>query len=60
MKLLIKVWNLKYKTMSPYSSKCKKNTESINTRFSKTKDGKTIILSKYAINGSKKLGFFEK
>ena len=30
MKLLIKVWNLKYKTMSSYCLKCRKNTESTN------------------------------
>ena len=34
--------------------KCRKNTESINPRVSKTSNGKTMILSKCAICGSKK------
>ena len=34
--------------------KCKKNTENINPRVSKTINGKTMILSKSAICGSKK------
>ena len=34
--------------------KCKKNTENINPRVSKTKNNKTMILSKCAICGSKK------
>ena len=34
--------------------KCKKNTEKINPRVSKTKNNKTMILSKCAICGSKK------
>ena len=54
-KLLMKVQNLKYKAMSSY--KCRKNTESINPRVSKNNNGKTIILSKYAICGSKKSRF---
>ena len=37
--------------------KCKKNTESINTRVSKTNNGKTMILSKCAICGSRKSKF---
>ena len=40
--------------MSSYCLKCKKNTESINPRVSKTINGKTMILSKCAICGSKK------
>ena len=34
MKLLIKVWNLKYKTMPSYCLKCRKNTESIKIQAS--------------------------
>ena len=34
--------------------KCTKNTKSINTRVSKTNNGKTVILSKCGICGSKK------
>ena len=44
--------------MLPYCLKCKekqKNTESINTRASKTINGKTMILSKCATCGSKNL-----
>ena len=40
--------------MLPYCLKCKKNTESVNPRVSKTSDGKTMILSKFAIRGSNK------
>ena len=46
--------------MSSYCLKCRKNTESINTRFSRTNNGKTVILSKCAICGSKKSRFIEK
>ena len=37
--------------------KCKKNTESINPKVSKTTNGKTIILSTCAICDSKKSKF---
>ena len=40
--------------------KCRTNTESINPRVSKTNNGKTMILSKCAINGSKKSRFIKK
>ena len=46
--------------MSFYCLKCRKNTESINPRLSKTNNGKTMILSKCAICGSKKLRFIKK
>ena len=36
-----------------YCLKCKKNTESINPKVSKTTNGKTMILSKCVICGSK-------
>ena len=48
--------SLKFKTMPSYCLKCRKNTESINPRVSKT-NGKTIILSKCAICGA---GFIKK
>ena len=35
--------------MLSYCLKCKKNTESINPKVSKTTSGKTIILSKCAV-----------
>ena len=41
--------------MLSYCLKCKKkNTENINPRVSKTSNGKTMLLSKCAICGSKK------
>ena len=36
-----------------YCLKCRKNTENINQRVLKTINGKSMILSKYAICGSK-------
>ena len=41
--------------MLSYCLKCKENTESVNPRVLKTSMGKTMILSKCAICGSKKL-----
>ena len=46
--------------MPSYCLKCKKNAESINPRVSKTSNGKTMILSKCAICGSKKSKFIKK
>ena len=40
-----------------YCLKSKKNTENINPRVSKTSNGKTMLLSKCAICGSKKSRF---
>ena len=37
-----------------YCLKCKRNTESINPKISATSNGKTMILSKCAICGTKK------
>ena len=37
-----------------YCLKCKKDTESINQKVSNTSNGKTKVLSKCAIYGSKK------
>ena len=46
--------------MLSYCLKCKKkNTESINPKASITTNGKTKILSKCAICGSKKSKFFK-
>ena len=45
--------------MLSYCLKCKKNTESINPKVSKTTNGKTVILSKCAICGSKKSKFIK-
>ena len=43
--------------MVSYCLRCKKDTENINQRVSKTINGKTMILSKCAICGSKKSKF---
>ena len=45
--------------MLSYCLKCKKNTESINPRVSKTINSKTIILSTSAICNSKKSKFIK-
>ena len=45
--------------MKSYCLKCWKNTENINTRASKTSNGKTMLLSKCAICGSRKSRFYE-
>ena len=39
----------KYKAMLSYYLKCKKNTESIDSKVSATSNGRTMILSKCAI-----------
>ena len=46
--------------MSSYCLKWRKNTENINPRVSRTNNGKTMILSKCAICGSKKSRFIKK
>ena len=48
-----------YETILSYCLQCKKNTESINSKVSKTTNGKTMMLSKCAICGSKKSKFFK-
>ena len=40
--------------MKSYCLKCRKDNENINQRVSKTNNGRTMILSKCAICGSKK------
>ena len=45
--------------MLSYCLKCKKNPERINPKVSKTRNGKTMILSKCAICGSKKSKFIK-
>ena len=46
--------------MLSYCLKCKKNTESINPKISATSNGKTMILSKCGICGSKRSKFIKK
>ena len=45
--------------MKSYCLKCKKDTEKINPKVSKTSNGRTMILSKCAICGSKKSSFIK-
>ena len=46
-------------TVLSYRFKCRRNTESINPKVSKTTNGKAIILSTCAICGSKKSKFIK-
>ena len=43
--------------MKSHCLKCRKDTENINPNFSKTSNGRTMLLSKCAICGSKKSRF---
>ena len=45
--------------MKSYCLKCRENTENINPRVSNTSNGRTMVLSKCAICGSKKLRFIK-
>ena len=45
--------------MKSYCLKCKKETENINPGISKTSNGRTMVLSKCAICGSKKSRFIK-
>ena len=60
MKLLIKIWSLKYKTMPSYCLKWRKNTENVKPRVSETSNGKTMLSSKCAIWDRKKSRFIKK
>ena len=58
VKSLITVWNRKYKSnLTVWGAK--KYTKNINPRVSNTSNGKTMILSKCAICGSKKSRFIK-
>ena len=45
--------------MKSYCLKCKKDTENINPKVSKTSNNRIIVLSKCAICGSKKSRFIK-
>ena len=45
--------------MKFYCLKCRKDTENINPKISKTSNGRTMVLSKCAICGSKKSRFIK-
>ena len=48
----------KYK-MKSYCLKCRKDTENINSKISKTSNGRTMVLSNCAISRSKKSKFIK-
>ena len=45
--------------MKSYCLKCRKDTENINLKVSKTSNNRTMVLSKCAICGSKKSRFIK-
>ena len=45
--------------MKSHCLRCRKDTENINPKFSKTSNGRTILLSKCAICSSKKSRFLK-
>ena len=45
--------------MKSYCLKCRKDTENINPRISKTSNNRTMVLSECAICGSKKARFIK-
>ena len=45
--------------MKSYCLKCRKDTENINPKVSKTSNNRIIVLSKYAICGNKKSRFIK-
>ena len=45
--------------MKSYCLQCRKDTENINPRISKTSNGRTMVLSKCAICGSKNSRFIK-
>ena len=45
--------------MLTYCLKCRKDTESINSRVFKTKNGRSLLLSKCAVWGSKNSRFMK-
>ena len=45
--------------MKSYCLECRKDTENINPRVSKTSNGRTMVVSKCAICGSKKSRFIK-
>ena len=61
MKLLLTIWNInmyKYK-MKSSCLKCRKDTENINLKASKTSNGRTMLLSNCAIFNSNKSRFIK-
>ena len=59
MKWLLIFESLSYRAMHSYCLKCKKNTENINPKMSKTGNCKTMLLPICAICGSKRSRFIK-
>ena len=59
MELLIIVYNHRYYKMKSHCLQCRKDTENINSKVSKTSKNKTMVLSKCSICGSKKSRFIK-
>ena len=59
MKLLTAIWDINMYKMKSYCLKCRKDTENINPKVSKTSNGRTMVLSKCAICNSKKSRFIK-
>ena len=59
MKLLTAIWDINMYKMKSYCLKCRKDTENINPKVSKTSNGRTMVLSKCAIYNSKKSRFIK-
>ena len=45
--------------MVSYCLKCRKNTKNINPKVAKTKKGRTMLSSNFAVCGGKKSRFFK-
>ena len=45
--------------MKSYCLKCRKDTESVNSKDSNTSNGKTVTLPKWSVCGRKKLRFIK-
>ena len=45
--------------MLTYCLKCKRNTENVGSKVLKTKNGRSMLLSKYVVCGSKKSRFIK-
>ena len=61
MKFLITIWNIamyKYK-MKSHCLRCRKDTENINPKVSKTSNSRIMLLSNCAICGGKKSRFIK-
>ena len=61
MKFLITIWNInmyKYK-MKSYCLRCRKDTENINSKVSKTSNSRIMLLSNCAMCGGKKPRFIK-